>query len=68
MVKRMWQCIFHSHDHDFKLGARSYIRSTAYHKGEPNLTTQMFCEWGEGEFQHRHLHRNSTTVDLPPGI
>lgn len=31
------------HDEDFQLAACSYIRSTACCKGEPNLTTQIFC-------------------------
>ena len=38
------------HDEDFQLAARSYIRSTAYRKGEPNLTTQMFCGWVKENF------------------
>ena len=38
--------------HD-ELAAHSYVRSTAYRKGEPNLTTQMFCE---GKLQCRHLY------------
>ena len=28
----------------------SYVRSTAYGKGEPNLTTQMFCQWVKENF------------------
>ena len=33
------------HDEEFQLSARKYVRSTAYRKGEPNLTTEMFCKW-----------------------
>ena len=38
------------HDEEFQLAARSYVRSTAYRKGEPNLTTQMFCQWAKEKF------------------
>ena len=38
------------HDENFQLAARSYVRSTAYRKGEPNLTTEMFCQWVKESF------------------
>ena len=33
------------HDENFQLCAREYIHSNAYRKGEPNLTSEMFCRW-----------------------
>ena len=33
------------HDEEFQLAARTYVHSNAYRKGEPNLTTEMFCRW-----------------------
>ena len=33
------------HDEEIQLSARKYIRSNAYRKGAPNLTTEMFCKW-----------------------
>ena len=38
------------HDEEFQLSARKYIRSNAYRKGAPNLTTEMFCKWIKDEF------------------
>ena len=38
------------HDEKFKLAACSYVRSTAYSIGEPNLTTQMFSQWVKENF------------------
>ena len=33
------------HDEEFQLAARTFVRNNAYRKGEPNLTTDMFCKW-----------------------
>ena len=38
------------HDEEFQLSARKYIRSNAYRKGAPNLTTEMFCKWVSDNF------------------
>ena len=38
------------HNEEFQLSARKYIRSNAYRKGEPNLTTEMFCRWVSDSF------------------
>ena len=38
------------HDEDFQLSARKYIRSNAYRKGAPNLTTETFCKWVSDSF------------------
>ena len=38
------------HDEEFKMHACSYIRSNACKKGEPNLTTGMFSEWVNKEY------------------
>ena len=38
------------HDEDFKLAARTFIRTNACKKGEPNLTSQMFANWIESSY------------------
>ena len=38
------------HDEEFQLAACSDVRSTAYRKGEPNLTTQMYCQWVKDKY------------------
>ena len=38
------------YDEEFQLAARSYVRSTAYRKEEPNLTKQMFYQWAKEKF------------------
>ena len=38
------------HNEEFQLSAGKYIRSNAYRKGAPNLTTEMFCKWVSDSF------------------
>ena len=37
-------------DEDFRLAARSYIGANACIKGQPNMTSKMFMEWIEKEY------------------
>ena len=37
----------------FQLSARNYIRSNAYRKGAPNLTTEMFCKWINDQYNEK---------------
>ena len=39
------------HNKEFCLTACTYIRSRACRKGEPNLTSKMFAEWVEREYE-----------------
>ena len=39
-------------DEDFQLSARTYVRSNACKKGEPNLTTGMFAVWVKQKYDH----------------
>ena len=55
------------HDEEFQLSARKYIRSNAYRKGAPNLTTEMFCKWLSDTYSvnvMKPLVDGSTTSDL----
>ena len=39
-------------DEDFQLSARTYVRSNACKKGEPNLTSDMFAVWVKQKYDH----------------